>query len=141
MKVVLLKDVRTSVGTYLSGQVVPAMPDGSGGWLMQVGMVRRDGRARTVHLPVGSARPARDARWRDRAACRDIPGDPWYPNRDGWGADIRAAREVCSRCPVRVECAQSALDNNEVHGVFAGVAARQPGAKDKLTAIASGRAS
>ena len=138
MNIVLLKDVRTEVGTYLCGTQVPAMPDGQGGWLMQVGMIRRDGRARTVHLDAKAARPTRDLEWRNRAACRGVPTDAFYPNPANWGAESRAARKMCDACPVRAACAQNALDNREEHGIFAGINVRQPGAREKLAAIAVG---
>lgn len=62
--------------------------------------------------------------WRDRAACKDAAP------RDAYGTDwffpeythaMSAAIKVCQACPVRNECLQWALDNNEAYGVWGGL--------------------
>lgn len=45
----------------------------------------------------------------------------WF--EDNRKYDERAAREICYRCPVNVECLDWALDNEE-YGMWGGVAAR-----------------
>lgn len=57
--------------------------------------------------------------WRDEARCAgDRESLPLFfsPNRD----DQKKAAEICAQCPVRLQCLQAALDNNEVHGVWGG---------------------
>jgi WhiB family redox-sensing transcriptional regulator len=49
------------------------------------------------------------------------PADLFFPERDGnANDDVREARAVCSTCPVRVECLDHALDNDERLGVWGG---------------------
>lgn len=64
-------------------------------------------------IPVGKP-PA----WTEQALCAQI-GDPdlWFPEKGGSNAD---AKRVCAACPVRVECAQMAIDNGEKFGVWGG---------------------
>ncbi len=50
--------------------------------------------------------------WRDRAACRDVDPELFYPAaEDGPSlrAQVTAAKAVCAGCPVRVECLAEAL--------------------------------
>ena len=48
--------------------------------------------------------------WQDRAACEGHPDpDLWFADRGGSGHYV-AARAICDRCPVRVECLGAALE-------------------------------
>lgn len=60
--------------------------------------------------------------WRDRAACRDIESDVFFPEK---GANATAARLICSGCGVRAECLAYALSANERHGMWGGLTDRQ----------------
>lgn len=68
--------------------------------------------------------------WRDEALCAQVGGDHWHPEK---GAPTKAARRVCNGdpengaepCPVRAECLQYALDNNERYGIWGGLSERQ----------------
>ena len=68
---------------------------------------------------------ARQDPWVDRAACRAHPFPDWWfaspnpaaPDHDGF----RRARGVCGRCPVREECLQWAVENNETEGLWGGM--------------------
>lgn len=45
--------------------------------------------------------------WMDRAACAEIGGDFWFPER---GQDFRFAKALChGRCPVQSDCLEYAL--------------------------------
>ncbi len=50
--------------------------------------------------------------WRERAACRDVEPETFFPTattgpaRD---AEVAEAKAVCARCPVRAECLTEAL--------------------------------
>jgi Transcription factor WhiB len=74
--------------------------------------------------------------WTKRAACRGLATpdfDPWHPG-PGQGRYAEAvlpevmygaARRVCARCPVRLECALQGLDllgsSDGVHGMWGGL--------------------
>lgn len=61
--------------------------------------------------------------WRDRAACRGVDPDIFYPVTDD-EADAAAAKAVCARCPVREACAEYALAAREKLGVWGGLTER-----------------
>ena len=52
--------------------------------------------------------------WRSEAACSGYPTDLFYPderpkNMGRNGTDWDSCREICKRCPVRFECLEAAL--------------------------------
>jgi len=52
--------------------------------------------------------------FRHRAACRDVDPELFYPTAEfglEYDAQVGAAKAVCARCPVRVECLVWALDS------------------------------
>ena len=63
-----------------------------------------------------------DARWRDRAACRDSDPDLFFPaGRAGPAIEgIRAAKALCATCPVRDRCLTFALETNQEAGIWGG---------------------
>ena len=58
--------------------------------------------------------------WQQRALCRLDQHDPdiFFPRA---GASANAARRVCGRCVVRLECLRAALTNEERFGVWGGL--------------------
>lgn len=60
--------------------------------------------------------------WRQRAACRDVDPELFFPVSDtGPGArQADQAKAVCARCPVREQCLDYALDTGLDHGIFGG---------------------
>ena len=64
-----------------------------------------------------------DFSWHQRAACKDLSPDVFFPNNYN-DSSIKEAREVCSSCPVKVECFQDAISNN-VYGIWAGTTEHQ----------------
>lgn len=65
-----------------------------------------------------------DEDWKLEAACRTKPTSMFYPERPSHGlpapmAEIRAALEVCARCPVTMICLEYALQRKEV-GIWGG---------------------
>lgn len=60
-----------------------------------------------------------DSTWRTDAACADMDPDLFFAGDD---QDVDAAKQVCARCPVRIECLETALAVNEMHGVWGGMA-------------------
>ena len=65
-------------------------------------------------------RPAYDppGPWRAQAACRGLPADLFHPEL---GANAKAAKAVCQRCPVAQECLIYALSNTVEFGVWGGL--------------------
>ena len=55
--------------------------------------------------------------WRDYAACVGMDPDIFFVPRGGTN---EPARRVCARCPVRADCLEFALANNEYLGVWGG---------------------
>lgn len=55
--------------------------------------------------------------WMADALCTSVGGDIFYP--EAGRVDHQAVR-VCERCPAREACLQYAIDNQEVHGIWAG---------------------
>lgn len=60
--------------------------------------------------------------WRQRAACRDLDPELFFPVSEiGPGAhQADRAKSVCAGCPVRTACLEYALDNGLDHGIFGG---------------------
>ena len=60
--------------------------------------------------------------WRDRAACRGIDPEIFYPVSD---EDAAEAKSICAVCPVREACLEYALANRERDGVWGGATERE----------------
>ena len=56
--------------------------------------------------------------WTARALCGEVGGDEWFPEK---GGSVREAKAVCRQCPVRPECLDHALANDERFGVWGGL--------------------
>ena len=53
-----------------------------------------------------------DREWRQRAACRAVDPDLFFPSTESgpvYDRQVGAAKAVCARCPVRAECLAEAL--------------------------------
>jgi len=81
--------------------------------------------------------------WRALASCRDSAPDLFFPiGATGLALDqIEAARDVCTRCPVRRECLDFALETNQEAGIWGGttederrVLRRQRGVRHRVSA-------
>jgi len=61
-------------------------------------------------------------RW-EKAHCITIPDpDYFFPTTmDEIAAAEPIIKRICSKCPVRIECLEMALENQEVYGYFGGV--------------------
>jgi len=64
-----------------------------------------------------------DFSWHKKAACRDLSTDIFFPNNYN-DSSIKEAKQICSSCPVKVECFQDAISNN-VYGIWAGTTEHQ----------------
>ncbi|MGW3100261.1 WhiB family transcriptional regulator [Streptomyces sp. NPDC001102] len=60
--------------------------------------------------------------WRERAACRDVDPDLFFPIGTAGLTLVQVdeAKAVCGRCPVRERCLQWALDVGPVEGIWGG---------------------
>jgi WhiB family transcriptional regulator, redox-sensing transcriptional regulator len=62
----------------------------------------------------------------DGGLCAQIGGDLWFPDTPGaQTAEVRLAKQICLRCPIRLECLEYALTNNERYGVWGGLTERE----------------
>ena len=69
--------------------------------------------------------------WTDRAACKGVPTDVFFPFKSG---SITEALQFCDACEVTRECANLGL--RCTHGVFAGEDLTERGARERLRAKA-----
>ena len=60
--------------------------------------------------------------WRQRAACRGVDPDIFYPVSD---EEAEAAKAICVQCTVREMCLEYALMNRERDGVWGGATERE----------------
>jgi WhiB family transcriptional regulator, redox-sensing transcriptional regulator len=60
--------------------------------------------------------------WRQRAACRGVDPDIFYPVSDDEAEDAKA---ICRSCPVRHACLEWALARREKEGVWGGATERE----------------
>lgn len=66
--------------------------------------------------------PVEQLPWMDGAACANVGGDIWFPDRSQPRA--RAVR-ICGTCPVQGECLDYALEQDETFGIWGGLYGRQ----------------
>lgn len=69
--------------------------------------------------------------WQMKAACLEADPEIFFPER---GGSSKAARTVCIRCDVRMECLRYALRNREQFGIWGGTSERE---RRKLRRLAS----
>lgn len=62
--------------------------------------------------------------WAQEGACRGWPTSWWFPERGTPEALVRA-REICAGCPVRIECADYALEHSGLLGLWGGLDVKQ----------------
>jgi len=60
--------------------------------------------------------------WRQDALCAQIDTDMFFP---GKGESTADAKRACMTCPVRTQCLEDALANNERYGVWGGKSERE----------------
>ena len=60
--------------------------------------------------------------WRQRAACRGVDPDIFYPVTD---EDAEDAKAICRACPVEHACREWALNSREKDGVWGGATERE----------------
>lgn len=60
--------------------------------------------------------------WRQRAACRGVDPDIFYPVTD---EDAEDAKAICAACTVQHACLEWALSSREKDGVWGGATERE----------------
>ena len=60
--------------------------------------------------------------WRQRAACRGVDPDIFYPISD---EEAEEAKAICGACTVAETCLEYALTNRERDGVWGGATERE----------------
>lgn len=60
---------------------------------------------------------AREQAWMDDALCAQVGTDLFFPTKGEQSAD---AKRVCTGCPVRSECLEYALADEDLFGVWGG---------------------
>ncbi|WP_236830949.1 WhiB family transcriptional regulator [Blastococcus sp. KM273128] len=63
-----------------------------------------------------------DDSWRIDALCAETDPEAFFPEK---GGSTRDAKRVCTGCPVRAECLEFALANDERFGIWGGLSERE----------------
>lgn len=66
----------------------------------------------------------KNARWMDDAACQGMNLNTFFPDTPGLNPQIIQAKLACLNCPVKNDCLDHALKNNE-HGIWGGTTEQQ----------------
>lgn len=66
-----------------------------------------------------------DTTWMVEAACAGHNPDLWFSPGPGPSPDRSRAIAICTRCPVREECLEYALQHQIDEGVWGGVGSRE----------------
>jgi len=72
--------------------------------------------------PIASALAIRPPEWTEQALCAQTDPEAFFPEK---GGTTRPAKAMCATCPVRVECLEYALDNDERFGIWGGLSERE----------------
>ncbi len=60
--------------------------------------------------------------WMLEAKCLDADPEAFFPEK---GGSTREAKRICAVCPVREECLEYALANDERFGIWGGLSERE----------------
>jgi len=63
-----------------------------------------------------------DESWRRAALCAETDPEAFFPEK---GGSTREAKRVCAGCPVRLQCLEYALGNDERFGIWGGLSERE----------------
>lgn len=62
--------------------------------------------------------PLPEDSWQSEALCSQTDPDAFFPEQGSSGGD---AKSICASCPVRQECLEYALENDERFGIWGGL--------------------
>src|SRR5436309_1178268 len=88
----------------------------------------------SVDPPGAPRRETIGREWMDRAACRGLEPELFFPDD---GADPAEAIAVCRCCMVRRECLEYAQQHREPYGIWGGLTPRQRAARRHRDASAA----
>jgi WhiB family transcriptional regulator, redox-sensing transcriptional regulator len=74
---------------------------------------------------------ADDRAWMLQAKCLDADPEAFFPEK---GGSTREAKRICAACPVREECLEYSLTNEERFGIWGGLSERERRRVRRLTA-------
>lgn len=60
--------------------------------------------------------------WRELARCAETEPEIFFPEK---GGSTRDAKRICADCPVKTECLEVALRNDERFGIWGGLSERE----------------
>lgn len=63
--------------------------------------------------------------WLDAAACKGHATDLWFAERGDNERETKAAKAICAGCPVKDQCLEAALTDNERFGIWGGYTERE----------------
>lgn len=65
--------------------------------------------------------------WSERAACRDVDPELFFPlgEGDAFASQIRRASAVCRRCPSAEACLDYALETHQKDGIWGGLTPKE----------------
>ena len=63
-----------------------------------------------------------DDSWRLGGLCAETDPEAFFPEK---GGSTREAKRVCAGCPVRLQCLEYALNNDERFGIWGGLSERE----------------
>lgn len=66
--------------------------------------------------------PKKTLAWRQKAACRGVDPDIFYPVTE---EDAEEAKAICAGCPARQTCLEWAITSRERDGVWGGATERE----------------
>lgn len=115
---VTLKDLARELGTESRGLVNHLIAAG----FMVTGELERDYRLRVMKEHLASSLLTYKVPWMQDAICAQTDPEAFYPEKGGSTAE---AKRVCMGCPVRSECLEYALENQERYGIFGGKSERE----------------
>ncbi len=103
-----------------------------------------NGKRKPHHKAAASAerplRLVRDGEWLHRAACADEDTALFYDHdretNEGRLLRVTTAKAICEGCPVRRECLNTALANDEPYGIWGGYTAPERWSLKRITGTA-----
>ena len=66
-----------------------------------------------------------DHEWREAAACAGRADNRFFPVNEAETSLLRAAKAICSGCPVRLECLDYAIETGQTEGIWGGLTSRE----------------
>ena len=88
---------------------------------------------------VQTDRVATDYSWQERASCRGVDAELFFPASD---EEAVAGKAICASCPVRLACLAFGLERNEKFGIWGGLTEKErnrlsPTAREQILREAS----